>query len=272
VSEAIGLHRQLRTKVASGEPGDRTLRRVELARNAGLDTVLIVTIRRRDTTAGQPARRPLGHVAVSIDDLRALMDLLGDREDVDGPVVVEFDEGDFDQAEDMRELGPQNLRELRVKAGDLVVHLAENRAEAIGPTELTAFVYNAWARARQTPAYPASWGFMQKYPYKSPLLLFGLFAFGFAVYLFRQVQDPQKVIWYVVVIGLLLFMGWILYKSNKSAYDASNWAVIQPFTAHKIREAQQRKTTVPLWALIVTIIGLVITTTFLVLNYIKPGP
>jgi hypothetical protein len=106
----------------------------------------------------------------------------------------------------------------------------------------------------------------------SPLLIFSLFAVGLGIYLFRQIKDPQQAIWFVVVLGLLVFMGWILYKSNKNAYDASTWAVIQPLTAHEVREAQQRKTTVPLSALIVTIIGLVITTTFLILNYIKPGP
>lgn len=185
---------------------------------------------------------------------------------------MEFDEGDFTEAKDMKDLGDQNLRDLRVKAGDLIVHLGERRAEAIGPPALTEFVHNAWARSRQSARYPASWGWSQRYPYRTAPVVFGLFAVGLGIFLYPSVVEVRQVLAFIAVVLLLSLLGWILYRSNKLAFDTTTWAAIRPLTAHEIRDEEQRKTTVPLWALVVSILAFVVSTTFLILEYVKPGP
>lgn len=166
-----------------------------------------MVIRRRDTTTGQPVRRPLGHVSVNIDDLQALMELLRDRPEFSGcdEITIEFDEGDFTEAKDMKELGNQSLRDLRVKAGDLIVHLTSTRAEAIGPQQLVDFVDNAWARSRQTARYPDDWGWSRKYRYRSAPILPLFLVAGFTIYFYPQIQEPKQVLLFIALVLCFCF-------------------------------------------------------------------
>jgi hypothetical protein len=214
----------------------------------------------------------LGHVAVCIEDLQALLDLLQDRPDVTGDVVVEFDEGYFTEGRDLRELGDASLRELRVTAGELIVHLSSRRAEAIGPAPLVDFVDNAWARARQTSKYPSSWGRHQQFAHRTGAVTFSLFGAVILViipFLSKPVPLAQLVLSEAAMAACFAALALLVYWSNRRAYERVTFAVVQPLTAHELREAESKNTTVPLWSLIVTAIGLVISTTFLILNYVR---
>jgi hypothetical protein len=231
-----------------------------------------MVIKRRDTTAGKPVRRPLGHVAVSIDDLQALIDLLAARPDVNSDVVVEFDEGHFTEGADIKELGDASLRDLRVTAGDLVVHLTDRNAEAIGPGPLVDFVHNAWSRSRQTASYPPTWKYSQKYSYKVPTTIAALFGAGIIAYIgFSKTWQlsPLEVLTMIAMAVLLTALPYLVYTSNKYAYNNASWAIIRPLTAHEVREQASRRTVVPLWSLIVSLLGLAISTTFLIIEQLR---
>ncbi|WP_410640705.1 hypothetical protein [Amycolatopsis sp. lyj-346] len=231
-----------------------------------------MVIKRRDTTAGQPVRRHLGHVSVNTDDLQALIDLLRSRPEVDDEVLVEFDEGDFTEGKDLRALSQGSLRDLRVKAGDLIVHLGERRAEAIGPGELVDFVFNAWARSRQTSRYPESFRSGDKFYPRLSMAISALMAVGLLIYvaISLPVMDGlHATLVGAVIVVLFGFEGWLGYFSSKKAFHGTAWAVIRPYSAHEIREMDSKKTVVPLWSLIVAILAFAVSSTFLILNYLK---
>lgn len=232
-----------------------------------------MVIKRRDTKTGQPVHRQLGHVAVCVEDLQALIDLLAAHPDVTNDVIVEFDEGHFTEGRDLKELGDSSLRYLRVSAGDLLVILESRNAQAIGPRTLVEFVDNAWARSRQTSEYPASWGRGDRYSYKLSSTITGLLiAAGLVTYVVSQWNklSPQllvfSTIFFLVTGG---FMTWLMYSSNKEAFNNTSWAVIRPLTTHELRELQSRRTVVPLWSLIIAIAGFVVSTIFLIIEQIQ---
>jgi hypothetical protein len=231
---------------------------------------LAVVIYRRDTISDQPHRRPLGHVMLTIDDLHSLMELLKARPDVTGDIVVEYDEGHFTEAKDLRELTGQSLRSLRVTAAGLVVELSDRQAEAIGPEPLVTFVDRAWAQRRQTKKYPSGVRWFDRYnPWLAAVPGVGMGVL-FLVALGPELVRTDREWGLALLVGIAALLAYIGAKSNLAGHALHPYAVIIARTADEVREAERERNLVPLWALIVT--GTIGAASILinVLNYLKP--
>jgi hypothetical protein len=229
-----------------------------------------MTIRRFIPEAAD--RKALGHLEVCIDDLKALIDLLQTRHDVTD-IVVEFEGGEFTDPSELKQLSNSELRELRIKAGDLVVTLSASRAEAIGRRELTEFVRDGWARSRHQAKMPppnTTW-ISRNLTYA---ILYGGWS-GLAIFLIVQILvNPEDFSGWPPAVSIpaivLLFGGMIIFmiRNVKAVRQHLSWAVIHPMTAHELRTRQASHTTVPLWSLIVAIAAFVASTILGILSYI----
>lgn len=231
---------------------------------------LAVTIRRFVPDAA--ARQPLGRLEVSIDDLNALLTLLQNRDDIDD-VRVEFGEGDFTDASEMRELSDSDLGELRVKTRDLVVHLSPSRAEVVGKKELADFVRDAWARSRQTnlPQPGTTWASRNLVYAVVDLGWFGLATF-LAHRIITRPQEfpgwPPTVSATLIVVTfavMIAFTNWTVMRERRS----KSWALIQPLTAHELRQMRNMRSVVPLWSLLVAVAAFIASTLLGVLALIS---
>jgi hypothetical protein len=110
-----------------------------------------VTIHRVGPTR-EPHLQDLGRVLVTIDDLRALLDLLQSPASGLPNLQVEFNGGYFTDADDLRRLNDNEIRSLRIRTPLLEVVLDPFRAYAIGDDTAVKDVYRLWARARQLPS------------------------------------------------------------------------------------------------------------------------
>src|SRR5262245_1844875 len=112
----------------------------------------------------------LGRVRVTIDDLRALVQMLssfghpsGKKWRLGEDVVIKFKTGEIDSPEDLEHLSQEELNEISVQAPRLVIELSPRVAEAHGAGETCAWIYEHWAKPRQTEHRPPTkmhnWGF-----------------------------------------------------------------------------------------------------------------
>ncbi|MGH3585526.1 MAG: hypothetical protein ACRDQ0_04300 [Pseudonocardia sp.] len=233
-------------------------------------------------------RRSLGRLQVSIDDLKVLIELLRSRggatfegiDDATGdvvdvpynePVVVEFDEGTFTDAEDMRQLSDANLRELRVSSGDITVHLSPFRAEALGPTQMNDTVENVWARPRRTKKRPA-----RTEPSGLVILAFfamvsALLGLVFIVLLGEILMDPvlpgplaSLLIITMVAVTLGLAFGVIRIRHQ------AHYAVIIPLSLDELRKQERGRNKWQNVSGVVGIISLIVAITVAVVNRLIP--
>lgn len=219
-------------------------------------------------------------MSVTIDDLQVLLDMLKGRDDIPDEVLVQSDEGSFDEAEDLRKLSDQTLRDLRIEVPGLVIHLASTRAEAIGTPDLVQFVNREWARPRQTaerrPAAP--------WARRSAVYTTVICGLVFLPTVALIVQMPPIVLpTRNLVDSIALFtmsaaliglgtLGMIATRSTNVRLGlADSYAVTKPLTKQEIRDQQSRKTSVPLWSLIVASLAFASLLTFNILNYFLPN-
>ncbi|MEU4742686.1 hypothetical protein AB0G02_19785 [Actinosynnema sp. NPDC023658] len=225
-----------------------------------------MTIRR--IAADRPSRRALGHLDVTIDDLRALMELLQAKTHATSPIVAEFDEGEFDSASDIKDLSDVNLLRIAVKAPEVTVVLAANKAEAVGSRELVDFVFNAWARQRQAKFRPPTWSKFDQIGTK----IFPFIAIAGVIYLFSMIIPAARANdaeWSLFIfVGLFGFAGWIAITANKSNREVMSYARIIPISADEMRKYQRDRQT-PRWALYVSIAALAASLAFNVITLIK---
>lgn len=217
-------------------------------------------------------RISIGRLRVGIDDLAALMDLLKERDPTQA-VHVAFDEGIFDSPEDLRSLSEANLRDLKVHAGNLVVHLRSTYPMIIGPRDSGRYVYNQWARSRQYKSVT----FRDMYPsgVKDPHVLMVVAMLLFAAYLgASRLLDwiaPPAASGLAIALGLfaaaVLFVGISIYRDEKKTPQVQ----IIPHTRDEIRNLEAGKSSVPTWSLVVAVLALVVSIFFNVLNYLKPN-
>lgn len=235
----------------------------------------------KEPTDPAPARVPLGRIAVTIDDLRALLELLRAHPDVEGEVVVKFDgESEFTHAEDMRELSDASLGDLRVKAGELTVSLSRGFSLAIGPAELCNFVHNSWARSLRTrqrllrnsipPVIRAAYGF---------LLLVAVIVIGAGLYQDATATDRDRdgvvesgglsslIFGGFIILFVIVFL--ILGALNEAKRDL---VFLIPFTMDEMRKNRQIKSQVPAWSLVVAVVALIASVAFNVITLVKGGP
>ena len=199
-------------------------------------------------------RTELGRVLVTIDDLAALMTLLTD----DTPELhIEFDGGNFTEAEELRTLSDIGVRSLRLQTPKVQVFLNSSDAFAVGERQEAEDVYRLWARARKTQ--------LRSLPI--PLsayiltLMSTVFMLSLAVLIFAGVDEasPMAAKGYTLagVVG-----AWSLVGSVSIWYAAfargSSYAVVIPLSLDEYRQNRLNQT-YPRRSLIVTIVLAIIT-------------
>ncbi|AXB47321.1 hypothetical protein [Amycolatopsis albispora] len=95
----------------------------------------------------RPPSRYLGPLLVTIDDLRALRDLLTEMGEAP---VIEFSGGTIDTPDDLRELSDSELLHITVKTAGVEITLSKQGARAVGQGNLVYAVHESWARTRQS--------------------------------------------------------------------------------------------------------------------------
>lgn len=114
-----------------------------------------MTIHRRTTSPRiTSSRRHLGRIRVTIDDLKALQDLLAVKNKDITDIATTFDGGRFDDPNDLKYLSDLELRELTIFTPKVQIALSTRRAIAIGDEQACEDVYKLWARTRQTKLRP----------------------------------------------------------------------------------------------------------------------
>jgi hypothetical protein len=113
-----------------------------------------MSIHRIGPTA-EPYIQDLGRVLVTLDDLKALMDLLSATVPEEPELHVAFNGGYFTDAEDLRRLSDNEIRSLRISTSQLQVILDPVQCYAVGDEITAKNVYRLWARSRQL--LPSRW-------------------------------------------------------------------------------------------------------------------
>lgn len=256
-----------------------------------------MVIKRTFKLSADPARdrRRLGRVQVAIDDLAVLIEILrtrggATREDRDAttgdivqvpydePVTVEFDEGEFTDAEDVRQLSDANLREIRVKSGDTTVHLSPFRAEALGPTQLNDLIENIWARSRQTKKRPSGWPIMLWYAAGlavaavSLVVTIGVLMLAGLPGLSQLLKPP--LLWSTIPVitagAILMTIMARLILDPGSGKDRSNYAVIIALSLDELRKQERGRNKWQNVSGVVGIISLIVAITVAVVNRLIP--
>ncbi|MGW4489765.1 hypothetical protein ACWEOE_38770 [Amycolatopsis sp. NPDC004368] len=109
-----------------------------------------------DATRDQAAR-DLGRVLVTIDDLRALINLVSELEEdsrSDSRPRMGFGGGEFEEPEDLVELTDAELEYIWIKSSNVEISFNAFHASAVGKKDLVDAIYNNWARARLTRDRP----------------------------------------------------------------------------------------------------------------------
>jgi hypothetical protein len=153
-----------------------------------------VAVHRRgiDPAATPTPTQSLGHVLVTIDDLRALIELIKSHDGKSLPVEIEFSGGSLDEADDLRELSDIEMSRITLKTSEMEIELSDIRARCVGDLDVATLVYNRWARPRQLR--------------------------GGSIRLRRAKQS-----WFwVALFGLLTVLLWISYLSDIFASDRSS--------------------------------------------------
>lgn len=241
-------------------------------------------------------RRKLGRVQVAIDDLAVLIEILRTRggakymvkspggDDVpmlyNETVAVAFDEGEFTDAEDMRQLSDANLRELRVNSGDTTVHLSPFRAEALGPTQLNDLIQNTWARSRQTKKRPPDSSVILPYLVGLAIAIVSL-VLTVAITVIAEVPGISRLLeppllWLsipVTVVGtvLITLLARLLLEPVQKQ-ERSNYAVIIPLSLDELRKQERGRNKWQNVSGVVGIVSLIVAITVAVANRLIPMP
>lgn len=91
----------------------------------------------------------LGRVLVTIDDLAALVALIGEHDGQSFQVEIEFHGGTIDAPSDLRELSNDEMGTVSIKTTEIEVLLSSRDAQCIGDPNIAKLVYTRWARPRQ---------------------------------------------------------------------------------------------------------------------------
>jgi hypothetical protein len=251
--------------------------------------VAIIRSYKLGPTTPPPDRRPLGRLRVTLDDMRALMQLLddkrwsGDAGDVvppskdSNPVLVAYDEGLFTAAEDMKELSDTDLRNLQVKCDQTTVYLSPSRAEAIGPASINDLIENAWARSLQTPKRPKPRRTWLSVGYALVGALFGVYAIFSWLFLSDAEVDAFLHDYPVAeVVGgtalAFLFLGptlSLLFDVELFTSRPKNYALIVPFTQDELRKQERSRSKWPIISATIAALALVVSLTFNVINLLR---
>lgn len=201
----------------------------------------------RTPTQSAPTHLPLGHLVVTIDDLRALLQLLtadGPTKANSAPITVDFGGGYFDDPEDLRELSDRELHSLKILTSDVEVQLSSEAAVAIGQADVCCAIDNKWARQRQTTDLPSTVGrrFVRKSTSATVVLsllilaicIFGIPAFDLLTWHPEVLSPILTAVAAVVIIGNLIFV-------SKTRWPPTSYAIIDPVTLEERRKERVAK-------------------------------
>jgi len=207
-----------------------------------------MTVTRRSSRAEErPQSTSLGRVLVTIDDLRALCDLLrteqftGDSQTMVQP-VMEFRGGTFDDPDDLQQLTDDELKHITVKARRMEIVLSLHTARMIGTRDLSEQVGSSWARSRQTKRRPtlnrgARWRTRAANLCKGLIGVGVLSAIG--VLIVAGYAKSEGLLWWHGILFLALWISgvtWFMIDEEEKEY-----AVILPVTLAQSRVDDQSR-------------------------------
>lgn len=208
---------------------------------------------------------------MGITDLEVLVALVRDHAGPDDKVVVRFNGGTIDAAEDLRHLADAELSHLVVESPQIRVDLGSTSASVRGELELGLHIWQRWAEPRQTWRHSsrksaALWTFVVAT--QTALALLCVAAIIYAVSL---IGDPTVPAWAIALIllscfGLLALALWGAVKGVSSTR-----AVIVPFNADELRK-NHLSTKYPRLSLIVAVVAAIVATSGVVAGIATRSP
>lgn len=209
-----------------------------------------MAVHRRGTTADSPQPRvSLGRVLVTIDDLRALVDLLEECSNQKEAPVIEFEGGTIDDPAEMRRLSDDELSVITVKNSDIEIILATNEAACYGSKSTADTVYKSWARARPSKITPkaarpynrvGSWARLNLLVF--PLLLVVMIASLVSMALDSEPDGISRIFFEIfgrpgaIIIASLLIVSVAISAIRKMVQAPADFAEIQPVTLEEYRK------------------------------------
>lgn len=104
------------------------------------------------TGFGKPYRTDFGRILVTIDDLTTLQDLLARYNVEQVRPAIQFDDGEFDVADDLRILPGVRELTLEVESKNITVRLSEKEAYVVGAELVCLDLKTQWAKNLRTNA------------------------------------------------------------------------------------------------------------------------
>lgn len=201
----------------------------------------------------EPARQHLGRILVTIDDLKALVDVLVAQGQSPGEIRIGFDGGEIDEPEDLRSLTDEELLRLTVRTPKIEIVLDAVQAVAIGDAQLASAV-EIWARRRQhmgrAPGPSLGNRLLKKWWLPSVM------SPSIAITVWLAIRDGLSTGFTWVVIGAQLLSIALILRVAALGAPPVSYAVIEPRTRDEVRKdslAWKRHRT----SIIMTAIGIV---------------
>ncbi|MGW0893299.1 hypothetical protein [Saccharopolyspora sp. NPDC002578] len=215
-----------------------------------------MSVPERDLTSassGKLAQVDLPRLLVTIDDLRALFELMENLSD--SKVVAEFDGGEFDDPDDMRSLPDESLARIRVRATSVQVLLGDTKAYVTGSPRNCEHIRKIWAEPRRRRIWPKSRRAIGRRQLFRTSLIFSPLAMLFLIPALTAPGDFhfKQALLLSLVLGTVLLMHLIAYFGPMSF----SCATVIPATWEEFRKDQEERAR-HRRTIFVTIVGFVI--------------
>jgi hypothetical protein len=204
----------------------------------------------------------LGRLLVNIDDLDALMNLLGQGLDAEsGEVFVQYNGGQFDEASDLRSLADHELAVLVVHAPSVYVVFSNCFASARGSADRVAFV-EKWATDRRANLPTMLIAEMNRLPKTIVTIMMAISLSAILPLLASQLSIWDKIFW----VSFALYISVSSYVlRRKFASPWGSYAIVHPVTHEHTRSENvqnrrhYRQTMIALFAVLIALSSLLVT-------------
>ncbi|WP_459716861.1 hypothetical protein [Actinophytocola sp. KF-1] len=173
---------------------------------------------------------------MTIDDLRALVELLQSEDATADTIEMTFTGGTFTDPEDLRKLTDAELASVTVKTRSVEVSLSDNDALVVGDARLSALVSHSWARRRRVTRLPAAMRRRASWVMVVTPLIFG--AAGLLSGFILSIGDLSTLLRSIFIgtaigttLGVLISIATFTY-----ARSTVDYAIVIPLTLEEYRE------------------------------------
>jgi hypothetical protein len=208
----------------------------------------MTVLRRGDDEGSKRFTQSLGRVQVTIDDLRALRDLLADVDgepDHEARVEMGFRGGTFTEPEELVKLTDSELEGIWVRSPNVEVELSWHVAEAAGRREIVEAVVNRWARMRPAEEKPALLRARGREAILQNAFAGVVFAaiVGVGAYFYGLATSPLATVLRCLAVGLGAFIigfpaQWLVSRMSGEPVISSH-ATILPLMLAEVREGRK---------------------------------